>query len=366
MFLRTLSIINFKNIEQETLSFSPDINCLVGDNGAGKTNVVDAVYYLSMCKSAFGMTDGQSLRHGEEFFMLEGAYESDAGRNEQIVCSFARRGGKSVKRAGKEYERLSDHVGLIPVVIVSPVDSALISDAAEERRRFMNMFLSQLDRGYLTAIMRYNSVLNERNRLLKQGPSALQDELLDVLDAQLVKHGTVVYERRAELVERIASVVAEYYRMISEDREQVEVSYRSELIQTPFEELLRASRERDRINQFTCCGIHRDDLVLRIGGYQLRKYGSQGQQKSFLVALKLAQYNIVSERRGERPILLLDDLFDKLDASRVEQLIRLVSGERFGQIFITDCNKMRIERVLQSASASYRLFGVKAGHVEEQ
>lgn len=363
MYLHTLSLINFKNIEQETLDLSPDINCLVGDNGAGKTNVMDAVYYLSMCKSAFGMTDGQSVRHGEDFFMIEGAYASDGGRSEQIVCSFARRGGKCVKRAGKEYDRLADHVGLIPAVIVSPADSALISDAAEERRRYLNAFLSQLDRQYLAAVMRYNNILGERNRLLKQPPSASQGELLDILDRQLVVYGQTIYDRRAELIGRIRPVAAEYYRALSEDREQVEIEYRSELDRAPFEELLLAGRQRDMVNQYTGSGVHRDDMTLRIGGYPLRKYGSQGQQKSFLVALKLAQYHIVAEHKGERPILLLDDLFDKLDARRVEQLIKLVSGSGFGQIFITDCNKMRLQNILDAAAANYRLFGVADGHI---
>lgn len=366
MYLHTLSLINFKNIEQENLSLSPDINCLVGDNGAGKTNVIDAVYYLSMCKSALGMTDGQSIRHGEEFFMIEGGYTTDNERNEQIVCSFARRGGKCIKRAGKEYDRLSDHVGLIPVVIISPADSVLISDAAEERRRFLNAFISQLDRGYLSAVMRYNSILSERNRLLKQMGSAAQDEILDILDQQLVAYGNTVHAKRAELIERIGPIVADYYRRLSGDREQVEIGYRSELNDTPFEELLRAHRQKDLINQYSGCGVHRDDLTLKIGGYPLRKYGSQGQQKSFLIALKLAQYKVVAEHKGERPILLLDDLFDKLDAGRVEQLIKVVSGAEFGQIFITDCNKLRLQTILDNAAESYRLFAVGEGHITQQ
>lgn len=366
MYLHTLSLINFKNIEQENLSLSPDINCLVGDNGAGKTNVIDAVYYLSMCKSALGMTDGQSIRHGEEFFMIEGGYTTDNERNEQIVCSFARRGGKCIKRAGKEYDRLSDHVGLIPVVIISPADSVLISDAAEERRRFLNAFISQLDRGYLSAVMRYNSILSERNRLLKQMGSAAQDEILDILDQQLVAYGSTVHAKRAELIERIGPIVADYYRRLSGDREQVEIGYRSELNDQPFEELLRAHRQNDLINQYSGCGVHRDDLTLKIGGYPLRKYGSQGQQKSFLIALKLAQYKVVAEHKGERPILLLDDLFDKLDAGRVKQLIKVVSGEEFGQIFITDCNKLRLQTILDAAAESYRLFSVGEGHITQQ
>ena len=263
MYLKRLSLINFKNIGQEEFPLTPGINCFVGDNGAGKTNFIDAIHYLSMCKSAFSMTDTQSVRHGEEFFLLEGSYERSDGRGEQIVCSFARRGGKTLKRNGKEYDRL----------------------------------------------------------------------------------------------------VGEYYALLSGRREQVELTYRSELAEAPFTELLQRARQRDLANQFTTAGIHRDDLVLRIDGYPLRKYGSQGQQKSFLVALKLAQYRIVGADKGEKPILLLDDLFDKLDMGRVEQLIKLVSGEEFGQIVITDCNKVRLETILGRQGGDYRLYVVANGEI---
>lgn len=362
MYLEKISLLNFKNIAQEELSFCPGINCLVGDNGAGKTNVVDAVYYLSMCKSSLQMTDGQSIRHGADFFLVEGRYSSDAGRREQVVCSFSRKGGKVLKRNGKEYDRLADHVGLIPAVIVSPADSALISDAADERRRYLNAFISQLDRAYLTALMRYNAVLAERNRLLKM---QLDETMLAIYDRQLVEHGNCIHARRREFAARLQPLVAEYYRRLSDDREQVELLYRSELNERPFEEVLRDARQKDLVNEFTTAGIHRDDLTLRIGGYPLRKYGSQGQQKSFLIALKLAQYAIVAAEKGERPILLLDDLFDKLDAGRVEQLIRLVADDAFGQIFITDCNPTRLRTILDRAGGSYTLFTVSNGTITD-
>lgn len=363
MYLKKIALLNFKNIAREELSFCPGINALVGDNGAGKTNILDAVYYLSMCKSALQMTDGQSIRHGEEFFLLEGRYATDAGRRETIVCSFSRRSGKLLKRNGKEYDRLSDHVGLIPAVIVSPADSALISDAADERRRYLNAFISQLDRSYLQAVMRYNAVLAERNRLLKMHPD---ETMLAIYDMQLCEHGRLIHARRRDFVERLQPVVERYYRMLAEDREQVELSYRSELNDRPFEEVLRDARQKDLVNEFTTAGIHRDDLVLKIGGYPLRKYGSQGQQKSFLIALKLAQYAIVAEERHERPILLLDDLFDKLDAGRVEQLIRLVSEATFGQIFISDCNPTRLKAILDRSGGDYALFTVTDGSVTQE
>lgn len=363
MYLRKLSLLNFKNIAESELSLGRGINCLVGDNGAGKTNFIDAVYYLSMCKSAFGMTDGQSVRHGAEFFMAEGDYLTDQARSEKIVCSFSRKGGKVLKRNGKEYERLSEHVGLIPAVVVSPADSVLISDAADERRRFLNAFISTLDRPYLHALMRYNAVLSERNRLLKMQPDEV---MLDIYDQQLIEHGTQIHACRARYIERLQPLVADYYRQLSNDREQVDLSYKSELNSRPFREILLEARAKDQINEFTTSGIHRDDLVLRIGGYPLRKYGSQGQQKSFLIALKLAQYTLLAEEQHERPILLLDDLFDKLDAGRVEQLIRLVSGEHFGQILITDCNPTRLRRILDRAGGNYTLYSVTNGIAEEQ
>ena len=268
-----------------------------------------------------------------------------------------------LKRNGKEYDRLADHVGLIPAVIVSPADSALISDAADERRRYLNAFISQLDRAYLTALMRYNAVLAERNRLLK---ISRDEQMLCIYDRQLVEQGGIIHRKRSEIAALLEPEVARYYRHLSSDREQVTLEYRSELNDTPFEELLLKSREKDFVNGFTTAGIHRDDLVLRIGGYPLRKYGSQGQQKSFLIALKLAQYALVAQAKGEKPILLLDDLFDKLDAGRVEQLIRLVSDDTFGQILITDCNPTRLKRILDKAGGDYTLFSVAEGAVTQE
>ncbi|WP_251214006.1 DNA replication/repair protein RecF [Alistipes muris] len=363
MRLKKLSLLHFKNIARQELEFCRGVNCLVGDNGAGKTNVMDAIYYLSMCKSSLPMTDTQSIRHGEEGFLVEGQYVSDEEKNERIVCSFTRKGGKVLKRNGKEYERLADHVGLVPAVIVSPADNALISDAAEERRRYLNACISQLDRPYLANVMRYNAVLAERNRLLKMQPD---ETMLAIYDDQLTDYGTKIHAARQAFAERLQPVVAEYYRILSGDREEVELHYKSELGERPFDEILRAARQKDLVNEYTTSGIHRDDLTLRIGGYPLRKYGSQGQQKSFLITLKLAQYAVVAEACGEKPILLLDDLFDKLDAGRVEQLIRLVSDEAFGQIFITDCNPTRLKSILDEAGGEYALFTVANGEIASE
>ena len=360
MYLKKLVLINFKNIAQAEITLSERLNCFVGDNGAGKTNVLDAVYYLSMSKSALTMTDGQSVRHGEDFFVVEGTYAGDSGLNDTVNCSFLRRSGKVLKLNGKEYDRMADHVGRFPVVMVSPQDSVLITDAAEERRRYLNAFLSQLDRDYLASLMRYNAVLAERNRFLK---SSSDEQMLQIYDMQLADHAARIYERRRDIIERMRPLVAEFYRQLSGDREQVEIEYRSELASASMGELLLASRERDIVNGFTTSGVHRDDMSLRIGGYPLRKYGSQGQQKSFLMSLKLAQYRILAEVCGERPLLLLDDLFDKLDTSRVENLLTLVAGDDFGQIFITDCNRSRLETILSRAGEKYALFMVEGGDI---
>ena len=360
MYLKKLVLINFKNIAQAEITLSERLNCFVGDNGAGKTNVLDAVYYLSMSKSALTMTDGQSVRHGEDFFVVEGTYAGDSGSNDTVNCSFLRRSGKVLKLNGKEYDRMADHVGSFPVVMVSPQDSVLITDAAEERRRYLNAFLSQLDRDYLASLMRYKAVLAERNRFLK---SSSDEQMLQIYDMQLADHAARIYERRRDIIERMRPLVAEFYRQLSGDREQVEIEYRSELASASMGELLLASRERDIVNGFTTSGVHRDDMSLRIGGYPLRKYGSQGQQKSFLMSLKLAQYRILAEVCGERPLLLLDDLFDKLDTSRVENLLSLVAGDGFGQIFITDCNRSRLETILSRAGEKYALFMVEGGDI---
>ncbi len=348
--------MNFKNVAQAELRFDSRMNCFVGGNGAGKTNILDAIHYLSMCKSSLAMTDGQSVRHGEDFFVLDGEYVDPGERKEAVVCTFKRGEGKVLRRNGKVYEKLSDHVGLVPVVVVSPMDTMLVNDAAEERRRWLNGFLSQLDKAYLAAAIRYNNVLAERNRLLKMGGGG---ELLDILDMQLAEAGQVLWQRRAEVVGQLAPLVAEYYKVLSGDSEPVELIYRSEMNDAPLADILMRLRDRDKLCGFTTAGPHRDDLQMQIGGHPLRKYGSQGQQKSFLVGLKLAQHVLVAGRTGRKPLLLLDDLFDKLDMARVERLLVLVSGDEFGQIFITDCNKMRLEEVL--AGHDYALWNVEDG-----
>ena len=358
MILDTLSIINFKNIAEGQITLSKQINCFVGDNGAGKTNILDAVHYLALARSMHTITDSQSVRHGEEGFVVDGNFKHDDGRPERVVCGYQRRAGKTLKRNGKEYERLSEHVGSFPIVVVSPSDTALISDSAEERRRYVNRFLSQIDRGYMSQLIRYNSALQERNKLLKTNPS---EEMLLIYDVMLSASADAIFKRRTEIVGQLKPLVEEYYAMLSDERESVDIEYRSELQNGSLAELLLQSRQKDFVNEFTSVGVHRDDIQFSIGGFALRKFGSQGQQKSFLIALKLAEYRLLAEHVGDKPILLLDDLFDKLDMRRVAQLLRLVSGDMFGQIFITDCNKHRLQHTLSEAGVEYQLFHVNDG-----
>ena len=361
MRLDRLSIINFKNIESEELSLSEGINCFVGDNGAGKTNILDAVHYLSMAKSMHALSDSQSVRHGEDGFLIDGRFTRDDGRPDQVVCGYTRRGGKTLKRNGKEYDRLSEHVGNIPIVVVSPADTALISDSAEERRRYLNRFISQIDRTYLAALMRYNAALQERNKLLKTSPA---EDMLLIYDAMLSASAEVIFNKRTEVVAALTPLVEEFYALLSEQREATTLEYRSELQSVSLAELLLASRQKDFVNEHTTSGIHRDDVLFSIGEHPLRKYGSQGQQKSFLVALKLAEYTLLAQHAGCKPILLLDDLFDKLDMRRVAQLLKLTGGDSFGQIFITDCNKHRLQHTLSEAGVEYKLININNGKAQ--
>jgi DNA replication and repair protein RecF len=358
MKLDTLTIIDFKNIADQRLNLSDGINCFVGDNGAGKTNILDAVHFLAMARSLSTIPDSQCVMHDKEAFLTEGKFTSDSERKEDIICSYARRGGKTLKRNGKEYDKLSDHVGHIPIVIVSPADSALISDSAEERRKYLNRFISQIDRNYMAALIRYNAALQERNKLLKNSPS---EEMLLIYDNMLAQSAEVIFLERTKTIAALQPLVEHYYGILAQERETIGLEYRSDMQHTPLLEQLLQSRQKDFVNEYTSVGPHRDDIVFTIGDYPLRKFGSQGQQKSFLIALKLAEYTLLAQQSNEKPILLLDDLFDKLDMNRVAHLLRLVSGEMFGQIFITDCNKHRLERTLGEAGAEYKLFTIAEG-----
>jgi DNA replication and repair protein RecF len=366
MYLKKLSLTNFKNYGQADLEFSSKINCIVGNNGVGKTNILDAIHYLSLTKSFFNNIDSVSIRHGEEFFIIQGLFVKD-GEEDNIFCSFHRQKQKMLKRNGKEYERLSDHVGRYPVVMISPADNALISEGSEERRKFMNKIISQYNAEYLDSALNYNKALQQRNKLLRDfnATNNYDDEMLSVWDAQLIKYGVFVYSERDMLINELIPVFREYYSMVSNRKEKVRLKYRSHLSEGDFTGILKDALNKDRLLEYTTVGIHKDDLLFEMDGYSVRSLGSQGQQKSFLVALKLAKFDYIKRKAGFPPILLLDDIFDKFDADRVAQIIRLVGNHRFGQIFITDTHQDRLHNILSTLDTDYKLFRIGETGIDE-
>lgn len=366
MWLKRISILNYKNLEQVDLAFSRKMNCIIGRNGMGKTNLMDAVYYLSFCKSATNPIDSQNICHDQDFFVVQGFYETDDGDPEEVYCGLKRRQKKQFKRNKKEYTRLSDHIGLIPLVMVSPADSLLIAGGSEERRRFMDVVISQFDREYLDALIRYNKALLQRNTLLKAEVEP-EEELMSVWEEAMAASGEVVYRKRREFIDEFIPVFQSYYSYISQGREQVSLAYESHAAEGNLLELLAASRQRDRIMGYSLKGVHKDDLIMQLGDFPIKREGSQGQNKTYLIALKLAQFEFL-KRTGSHttPIVLLDDIFDKLDASRVEQIVKLVAGDSFGQIFITDTNRDHLDKILKKIEGDYKLFEVDNGMVNER
>lgn len=364
MILNRISILNYKNLEQVDLTFSPKLNCLFGQNGMGKTNLLDAVYFLSFCKSAGNPVDSQNIRHDADFFVIQGFYQDTDGSPEEIYCGMKRRSKKQFKRNKKEYPRLSDHIGFMPLVMVSPADAELVLGGSEERRKFMDVVISQSDKEYLDALIRYNKALGQRNVLLKSEQPA-EDELLSVWEEMMAQAGEVVFAKREAFIREFIPIFQDFYSYISQDREQVGLSYESHARDASLLEVLRESRQRDQIMGFSLKGIHRDELTMQLGGYPLRREGSQGQNKTYLVALKLAQFDFLKRKGRTTPLLLLDDIFDKLDAQRVEQIVKLVAGERFGQIFITDTNREHLDRILHKVGSDFRIFKVEEGVVTE-
>jgi len=358
--LNTLSLVNFKNYGQADFSFCPKINCLVGNNGTGKTNVLDAIYYLSMTKSCLNPADSQNIRYDTDFFVIQGEYERK-GEPESIYCGMKRGQKKIFRRNRKDYERLSEHVGLLPVVMVSPADGYLVIGGSDERRKLMNETISQYDHNYLLHIMQYNRALEQRNALLKSFAEkrSFDAEVLEVWNEQLVECGNKVYDYRTKYCQELIPVFQQYYEEISGGREKVELLYRSHLQEKDFAALLHESTEKDRLQQFTTTGPHKDDLLLQMDGFPIKKSGSQGQQKTFLVALKLANFEFIRRRNNITPILLLDDIFDKFDALRVSRIIQLVAGEQFGQIFITDTGREHIEGLLYQTDCEHRLLNIE-------
>ncbi len=364
MWLQKLSVLNFKNYSEAELSFSDTVNAFTGNNGAGKTNLLDAIHYLSLCKSYFNPIDSQQIRQGEDLFMIQGTFHRN-NTDEVIYCGLKRAQKKKFKRNKKEYQRLADHIGLFPLVMISPNDISLIIEGSEERRKFIDNAISQTDGQYLDELIIYNRNLANRNALLRQiaGSGKYDPALMEIYDEQLVESGNKIFEKRKTFMQEFTEIFNRHYQYLCEDAEQVDLTYDSPLLRDDFEAILKKNLERDRILERTSSGIHKDELNFSIHGMVLKKFGSQGQQKSFLIALKLAQYTFLHKKKGFEPLLLLDDIFDKLDEARTTKLMKMVSDKDFGQIFITDTSRKRIEEIFSKIEVPVNIFDIEKGNV---
>lgn len=357
--LEKIVISDFRNIILQELEFSPNVNCVSGNNGEGKTNLLDAIYYLSMTKSAFALSDKFNFRHGTEEFSLSGLYRMENGLSSRFSVKMTSKGEKKMKRDEKQYGKVSEHIGVLPVVMVSPSDISMVSESGEERRRFVNAVLSQMDREYMTSLQQYNRLLLQRNKMLKE--QDVDRGLLEVIDMRMSAFAEPVFQARKKFVEELTPIVQEYYKALSGDSEQVSIEYDSELSKASLEQILAASYDKDRALKYTSAGIQRDDFLFKMNGHPIRRYGSQGQQKSFLVSLKFAQYELMKKNYGFAPMLLLDDVFDKLDMSRISNLLEMVASNDFGQIFITDSNKVRMAGIVDKLTQDRAYFDTSAG-----
>ena len=357
--LEKIVISDFRNIEFQELLFSPNVNCISGNNGEGKTNLLDAIYYLSMTKSAFSTSDRYNFRYGTEEFSIGGTYRMQNGLESSFSANVRSSGEKKFRRDGKQYSRISEHIGALPVVLVSPSDTALVSESGEERRRFANSVLSQMDREYLYSMQQYNRLLSQRNAMLKS--SAPDSGLMEIIDMKMEEAAGPIFRARKKFAEDIGPAVAEYYNVLSSGKETAGIEYRSDLNEERLSSVLKRNSGRDAALKYTTSGIHRDDFVFTMNGHPIRRCGSQGQQKSFLVSLKFAQYEIMKESYGFPPMLLLDDVFDKLDMTRISSLLSMVAGNEFGQIFITDSNKVRMSAMVDSLTADRAYYETAGG-----
>ncbi len=365
MYLQQLSVINFKNYAEAELTFSDGVNAFTGDNGAGKTNLLDAIHYLSLCKSYFNPIDSQQIKQGADFFIINGNFNKN-NKHEKIACAVKRNQKKQFKHNKKDYQRLADHIGLFPLVMISPYDTSIITEGSEERRKFIDNVLSQTDHHYLDEVIAYNKVLNSRNAFLKMiaDTGRYDPHLLEVMDEQLIAAGNSIFKKRKAFMEGFTEIFNQHYQFLTEDAEKVELIYESQLLQDDLSTLLKKSIERDRALERTTAGIHKDDLQFIIHGMPMKKFGSQGQQKSFLIALKLAQYTFLTRQKGFKPLLLLDDIFDKLDDKRVTKLMQMVSDNDFGQVFITDTSVNRVQNIFTAMDVPIKLFKVKGGEID--
>jgi DNA replication and repair protein RecF len=366
MFLKQLSLINFKNYPELEAKFSQKINCFVGNNGVGKTNLLDAIHYLSFCKSFFNTIDSQNIRHHEGFFVIKGAFEK-SGEDSEVYCGIKRNQKKIFKRNQKEYTRLSEHIGQYPLVMISPSDSELVYDSSEVRRKFLDGIISQYDKAYLERLISYNQVLKQRNALLKHFAETrtFDSETLEIWDEQLVMHGKNILSSRQEFLRQFIPLFNEFYKFISNSRETVSLDYLNSLGERDFKTALLTSLSRDRAVQYTTVGPHKDDLEFTLDQFSLKKFASQGQQKSYLLALKLAQFEFIKQQKNIRPLLLLDDVYDKLDEERFTKLLEMVSGDRFGQVFITDTHADRMNELLNERKIEHKIFLVDPSSVKE-
>ncbi|MEG1999001.1 MAG: DNA replication and repair protein RecF [Bacteroidales bacterium] len=364
MILENLSLLNFKNICGADISFSRNINCFLGNNGMGKTNLMDAVYYLSFCKSSSNIPDSQIIRHGEQMLMLRGSY-LNIGNDErtEIQCGVKLHQRKVFKRDRKEYDRLSEHIGFIPLVLVSPEDNELVREGSDIRRRFTDQTLSQFDREYLVAIMAYNKALASRNAMLRREES--EDALYDILEEQMTSLASIIHKRREDFIKDFVPVFNNFYSGVSGGNENVSLFYKSHLNEGELLPQLRDARKRDIAVGYSTRGIHKDDLDMVMDGFPVKRFGSQGQQRSFSIALRFAQFDFLKSKGGKTPILLLDDIFDKLDAGRVERIMEIVSGTGFGQIFVTDTNRKYLDGIVRKTGGDYKLFSVNNGDIKE-
>ncbi|QBQ42360.1 DNA replication/repair protein RecF [Sphingobacterium psychroaquaticum] len=366
MWLKHLSVLNFKNYTESTVTFLPQVNAFAGENGAGKTNLLDAIHYLALCKSYFNPIDSQHIKKGEDWFMVQGEFERD-DIPDVVSCSLKKNQKKQFKKNKKDYQRLADHIGQFPLVMISPNDSSIILDGSEERRKFMDNVISQTDNHYLDTLILYNKLLLQRNMLLKQAKQTyvLDLGLLEVLNMQLVDVGEQIFQRRKDFMAEFLPEFSRYYNFLTDGAEEVSLVYESPLMQHDFTTLLEMNLDRDRAMERTTQGVHKDDMLFTIHEEMpLKKFGSQGQQKSFLIALKLAQYSFLRLKRKLKPLLLLDDIFDKLDESRTRKLMQLVSEDEFGQIFLTDTDASRVQRIFDEIVQPIRIFEIKGGSVE--
>ena len=357
MILNRLSLLNYKNFETISFDFDSKINCFVGANGIGKTNALDAIYHLAFGKSYFNPIASQNIKHGEDFFVVDGQFHKNE-RDEKVIVSLKKGQKKVIKRNGKAYEKFSEHIGFIPLVIISPADRDLISEGSDIRRKLMDSVISQSDKNYLNELINYNKVLAQRNALLKYFAvnNTFNPDTLDVYNQQLNTFGQPVFEKRNAFLKIFTPIFKERYATISNSKETVDLSYKSDLFDTDLNTILKGSLGKDRAIQYTSAGIHKDDLIFKIEEYPIKKFGSQGQQKSFLIALKLAQFDFIKQQSGVPPILLLDDIFDKLDENRVAQIINMVDDENFGQLFISDTHPERTENVVKQIHQTYKIF----------